>query len=314
MNSTGVVLLMVGLAVGLGAGWVAGLALGRSGAERTSTGDLARVTAERDAARSETQRSRAEADALDARAREAELGVARMSTALERSQAEGAQRLEDLRRAQDELTEQFRLLSHEALDRNSARLLEITEERQRAAEKTATAELEQRRQAVAGLVKPIEEHLQRVASQVDDSERRRVQAFSALTEQVRLMGESGSLLRRETEQLKTALRRPEIRGSWGEHQLRQVVELAGMVEYCDFSTQLTVTSDEGKRRPDVVVRLAGGRNLVVDAKVSISAFYDALNATDEAVRTERLAAHARHVRTSWRPSRTGRWYRPRPSS
>ena len=140
-----------------------------------------------------------------------------MSAALAAAQAEGAQRLEDLRRAQEELTEQFRLLSHEALDRNSKRLLELTEERQRATDKTAAAELEQRRQAVAGLVKPIEEHLQRVATQIDDSERRRAEAFSTLGEQMRLMGESGSLLRRETELLKTALRRPEIRGSWGEH-------------------------------------------------------------------------------------------------
>ncbi len=299
MNSTGLLLLTVGLLVGLGAGAAAGLALGRSGsgAPARSGADLARATAERDAARSEAERLRADGIAQTGRAREAELEVARVSAALAAAQAEGAQRLEDLRRAQGELTEQFRLLSHEALDRNSKRLLELTEERQRATDKTAAAELEQRRQAVAGLVKPIEEHLQRVATQIDDSERRRAQAFSTLGEQMRQMGESGSLLRRETELLKTALRRPEIRGSWGEHQLRQVVELAGMVEYCDFSTQETLASDDGKRRPDMIVRLAGGRHFVVDSKVSISAFHDALNATDEAVRAERLAAHARHIRT-----------------
>ena len=262
-----------------------------------SATDLARTAAERDGLRAESDRLRADLAAQAALTRQAELEVARVATALERSQVDAEQRLGDLRRTQEELAEQFRLLSHEALDRTSKRLLELTEERQRVTDKAAAAELEQRRQAVASMVKPIEDHLQRVAGQIDESEQRRAQAFATLTEQVRQMGEVGSLLRRETEQLKTALRRPEIRGSWGEQQLRAVVELAGMVEYCDFTTQQTVASDDGRRRPDMVVRLAGDRNVVVDAKVSISAFYDALNTTDETVRADRLAAHARHVRT-----------------
>jgi DNA recombination protein RmuC len=299
MTATALLLLVIGLVAGLGVGVWLGAQLSRSGAHGSgaSSPDLIRTVAERDALRAEAERLRADLTAQTGLTRQADLEAARAATALERAAIDGEQRLADLRRTQEELAEQFRLLSHEALDRSSERLLQMTEERQRAAEKAAAAELEQRRQAVASLVKPIEEHLQRVATHIDDSERRRAQAFTTLTEQVRQMGEVGSLLRHETEQLKTALRRPEIRGSWGEQQLRAVVELAGMVEYCDFTTQDTISSDDGPRRPDLVVRLAGDRKVIVDAKVSISAFYDALNTTDEAVRKERLAAHARHLRT-----------------
>jgi DNA recombination protein RmuC len=300
MTATALLLLLLGLLVGLGVGAWLGPRLRGSGAAPgglVSATELARAATERDVLRAESDRLRRDLATQAALARDAELEVARVTTALERSQVEAEQRLGDLRRTQEELTEQFRLVSHDVVQRAGKQLLELTEERQRASDKAAAAELEQRRQAVAGLVKPIEDHLQRVASQIDQSEQRRAQAFATLTEQVRQMGEVGSLLRHETEALKTALRRPEIRGSWGEQQLRAVVELAGMVEYCDFTTQETVTSDDGKRRPDMVVRLAGDRKVVVDAKVSISAFYDALNTSDESVRTDRLAAHARHVRT-----------------
>jgi DNA recombination protein RmuC len=271
MGTTGVLLLVAGVIVGL----CAAVLMGR--------GRLATLTAER--------------DALAARVSTADVEVARLTTTLEHERQAGEQRLADLKRAQEELSQRFKVLTQEALDRTTERLTALTEEKLRTAEKDTAAQLEQRKTAVENLVKPIEEHLKKVATQIDQSELRRTEAFTTLGEQLRTMGETGSLLRQETEQLKNALRRPEVRGAWGELQLKRVVELAGMLEHCDFVTQETVTGVDGPQRPDLVVRLAGKRNLVVDSKVSLGAYFEALNATDEQVRAERLAAHARHVRT-----------------
>jgi DNA recombination protein RmuC len=287
MNLTGALLLLAGLVLGLGIGGVVGVLATRAQAAGQASQDAADVAALR--VQVETERS-AWARLLQA---EQEAGSERLGA----ERAAAAERLELLRAEQSRLAERFEALSAEALRHNSKTFLTLAEERFKTVQQAQAGELEQRRAAVEGLVKPIEEHLRQVASQVEESDRRRAESFSALTEQVRLMGEAGSLLRRETEQLKTALRRPEVRGSWGELQLRQVVELAGMVEYCDFTTQTTLSSDDGRRRPDLIVRMAGGRRVVVDSKVPLDAFADALNATDESVRGDRLAAHARQVRT-----------------
>ncbi len=284
---------MVLLIIGLGLGVAVGFALGGAGARAARS----RLQAERDAARNDVTRLTAESAALSARVSSAEAQAAQLTAALDHERTASAQRLLDLQKAQTELTDTFRLLSQEALDRTSTQLLALTDQRLATAEKQTASELEQRKLAVAALVKPIEDHLQKVATQIDDTERRRTREFSTLGEQLRTIGETGSLLRQETEQLKNALRRPEVRGAWGELQLKRVVELAGMVEHCDFVVQETVTGDNGRLRPDLVVRLAGGKNLVVDSKVSLGAYFDALNATDDTTRTERLAAHARHVRT-----------------
>jgi DNA recombination protein RmuC len=285
MGTTGVLLLVAGVIVG----FCAAVLMGR--------GRLATLTAERDAAAAQAAGLAGERDVLAARVSTADVEVARLTTTLEHERQAGEQRLADLKRAQEELSQRFKVLTQEALDRTTERLTALTEEKLRTAEKDTAAQLEQRKTAVENLVKPIEEHLKKVATQIDQSELRRTEAFTTLGEQLRTMGETGSLLRQETEQLKNALRRPEVRGAWGELQLKRVVELAGMLEHCDFVTQETVTGVDGPQRPDLVVRLAGKRNLVVDSKVSLGAYFEALNATDEQVRAERLAAHARHVRT-----------------
>jgi len=111
------------------------------------------------------------------------------------------------------------------------------------------------------------------------------------------MGQTSTLLRTETQALVTALRAPQVRGRWGELQLRRVVEVAGLLEHCDFSEQVTVVGDDGKLRPDLVVHLAGGKNVVVDAKVPFAGYVEAMNSDDEEVVKQRLAAHTRHLRT-----------------
>jgi DNA recombination protein RmuC len=153
-----------------------------------------------------------------------------------------------------------------------------------------------RRDDVALTVAPLRDALGKVETHLRVLEHERVSAYSALTEQVRALSTAGEGLRDETRSLVTALRAPQARGRWGEMQLRRVVELAGMVEHCDFSEQETATGDRGTLRPDLVVRLAGGKRVVVDAKVSLAAYLDAAESRDPEVVEARLQAHARHLR------------------
>jgi DNA recombination protein RmuC len=146
---------------------------------------------------------------------------------------------------------------------------------------------------VEALVGPMRETLTRVEQQLRESDLARTRSHAALSEQVDFARQSAEQLRRETQALVTALRRPEARGRWGELQLRRVVELAGMAVHCDFDEQVVI---DGGLRPDMVVRLAGGKNVVVDSKVSLAAYLEAASATDDASREARLEAHARHLR------------------
>jgi DNA recombination protein RmuC len=158
-------------------------------------------------------------------------------------------------------------------------------------------ELAEQSQSVRQLVEPLREQLGRVEGQLRGLELERARAFGELSKQVDTVRQSSELLGRETASLVNALRKPQARGQWGEMQLRRVVEHAGMLERCDFDEQTTVRDGEGRAlRPDLVVRLAGNRSVVVDAKVTLAAYLEAAESTDETFREERLVAHARHLR------------------
>ncbi|MFG1602980.1 DNA recombination protein RmuC [Actinoplanes sp. NPDC049265] len=154
----------------------------------------------------------------------------------------------------------------------------------------------QSQEAVARAVAPLHDALRRYEQRVADLEHERVDAYSELREQVRSMGAVSSELRTETRQLVAALRAPQVRGRWGEHQLRRIVEAAGLLEHCDFAEQVTATTDDQGVRPDLVVRLHGGRCLVVDAKAPFEAYLSAMEARDERTRDNHLDQHARHLR------------------
>jgi DNA recombination protein RmuC len=194
------------------------------------------------------------------------------------------------------LAERFEALSAQALDASTARFLEVAEGRLQAANATAAGELETRRAAVEHLVGPLKETLARVEEQLRESDAARNRSHAALAEQVHIARQTSEQLRAQTQALVSALRRPEARGRWGELQLRRVVELAGMSARCDFDEQVTVSSADGPLRPDMVVRLAGGKNIVVDSKVSLAAYLEAAQSDDEDVRAARMEAHARHLR------------------
>ena len=195
-----------------------------------------------------------------------------------------------------QLAQRFESLSAQALDASTARFLEIAEGRLRTENVKAAGELDNRRAAVEHLVAPLNDTLTRLEAQLRESDSARRASHAALAEQVNLTRHSTEQLRDQTQALVTALRRPEARGRWGELQLRRVVELAGMAARCDFEEQVTVAGDDGPQRPDMVVRLAGGKNIVVDSKVSLAAYLEAVEAADESVRAARLDAHARHLR------------------
>ncbi|RKR88508.1 DNA recombination protein RmuC [Micromonospora pisi] len=167
------------------------------------------------------------------------------------------------------------------------------EQSMRALSYEATA---QSQEAVARAVAPLHETLRRYEQRVAELERDRVDAYAELREQVRSMGAVSGELRTETKQLVAALRAPQVRGRWGEHQLRRIVEAAGLLEHCDFAEQVTAATDQQVVRPDLVVRLHGGRSVVVDAKAPFEAYLTAMEARDERGRDAHLDNHARHLR------------------
>ncbi|MBB6344964.1 DNA recombination protein RmuC [Nonomuraea muscovyensis] len=193
---------------------------------------------------------------------------------------------------EEQLAERFQALSTRALDVNNIRFLELAETRLAASRAEAAGDLDQRRQAVEHLVEPLKEALTRVETQLRDTEAGQRAARAELAQQMEFVRQSSQELRSQTTALVRALQRPEARGRWGELQLRRVAEIAGMQRHCDFDEQVS----EGSMRPDMVVRLTGGKNIVVDSKVSLAAYLEAAEASDESLASVRLDAHARHIR------------------
>ncbi len=262
----------ISLLTGLLAGAVLGGAIGYLYARGRLAGLAADLAGQ---ARAADERGRAAADRAELIER----------TALEKASLLDAQ-----------LAERFQVMSAQALDQSARRFLELAEGRLAAANVKAAGDLDTRRAEVENLVQPLKDTLARVENQLRETDAARMRSHAALAEQVMIARQSSEELRMQTRALVTALRRPEARGRWGEMQLRRVVELAGMAARCDFDEQVSVTTGDGQLRPDMVVRLAGGKNIIVDSKVTLAAYLEAAETTDDAVREARLDAHARHLR------------------
>jgi DNA recombination protein RmuC len=215
---------------------------------------------------------------------------------LEGERRAAQERSESFKQAAEELSEKFKALSRDALKDNNQSFLDLARATLEKFQTSAAGDLDLRQRAIDQLVKPLRESLEKVDGKIGEMEKARAGAYSELREQVRALATSQLQLQAETGNLVKALRTPHIRGRWGEIQLRRVVELAGMLQYCDFTEQETVASEDGRIRPDLIVRLPGNRTIVVDAKVPFEAFYESISTTDEAVRLERLKDHARLVR------------------
>jgi DNA recombination protein RmuC len=192
--------------------------------------------------------------------------------------------------------DRFRALSAEALKSNNEQFLALAKQTLGTYQSEARGELEKREKAVAQLVAPISEQLGKVDTRLEKLDRDRLQTTTKLDEQLRAMVVSQDRLRGETGALVAALRKPQARGRWGEMQLRNVVEMAGMVSYCDFAEQVTLHDADRTMRPDLIVNMPGGKKVVVDAKAPLQAFLDAYDATDEGDRDRHMAEHARLLR------------------
>ncbi len=224
--------------------------------------------------------------------------LAELRTRLEEETKSAAEKQALLDRAEQRLSDTFKALSADALKSSSEQFLQLAQTSLKSHTEEAKGELEKRRVAIENLVKPVAESLGKFESRIGEIEKAREGAYAELKTQVKSLSDGQLGLQRETAQLVKALRQPTGRGQWGEIQLRRVVELAGMQEHCDFEVQINTTTDEGKNlRPDLIVRLPGGKTIVVDSKTPMDAYLDALEATDDLVREEALHRHARQVRT-----------------
>jgi DNA recombination protein RmuC len=219
-----------------------------------------------------------------------------------RAQFQAAQQnLHDQRKllddAQLQLREAFASASGEALARNNEAFLQLARERFATISAEAAGSLDQRKEQIDALLKPMREVMEQYNRRVGEIEKSRVESYSMLREQLGTLAESQRTLNTQTSQLVSALSRPTVRGQWGEISLRRLVELAGLSARCDFVEQTNVTTDQGRLRPDMVVNLPGGRDVIIDCKTSLEAFLDASAATDEDTRRAHLQRHAQHLRT-----------------
>jgi DNA recombination protein RmuC len=223
-------------------------------------------------------------------------GKARAESALEAERKSGNEKIELVMRASEELRNAFKAMAADALKSNNSSFLVIAEETLKRFQSQARGDLDARQKAVADMVSPVRDSLNKVDAQIQQMEVARGDAYGELRAQVQSLITTQKQLQSETGNLVRALRTPNVRGRWGEIQLRRVVEIAGMLPYCDFTEQESVTTESGRLRPDLVVKLPGGKHVVVDAKTPLQAFLDAFETTDEDARRACLANHARQVR------------------
>ena len=205
-------------------------------------------------------------------------------------------RVETLKQAESSLATAFQALSAEALRNNNQSFLALAETHLKSFQQGAQSDLEKRQQAIVDLVTPVKQSLDKFELRVGEVEKSRIGAYESLSVQVKSLLQSQGELRHETANLVKALRAPQTRGRWGELQLKRVVEMAGMLDHCDFHEQANTDIEEGRLRPDMVVRLPGGRNIVVDAKAPLAAYLESLETDDPSAQKRKLLDHARQVR------------------
>ncbi|MGA8867417.1 MAG: DNA recombination protein RmuC, partial [Candidatus Sulfotelmatobacter sp.] len=221
---------------------------------------------------------------------------ARLESALQAERKASNEKVELVTRAGENLQNAFKVMASDALKSNNLSFLQIAEETLKRFQVQARSDLEARQKAVTDMVAPVRDSLDKVDAQIQQMEIARGDAYGELRAQVQSLITTQKELQSETGNLVRALRTPNVRGRWGEIQLRRVVEIAGMLSYCDFAEQETVTTDGGRLRPDLVVKLPGGKNVVVDAKTPLQAFLEAFETDNEETRRTCLANHARQVR------------------
>lgn len=237
-----------------------------------------------------------ELERLRARLLELTGETAALQATLQAERVAAAEKQSVLEAAREQLSNAFKALSAEALQSNNQQFLELARTQLEGFQTQAKQDLEMRQQQIGETLKPIKESLGKVDAQIQELEKARTGAYQSLSQQVEQLMREQVLLRSETSNLVGALKQPGVRGRWGEIQLRRVVELAGMLAYCDFVEQQSLETEEGRLRPDLIVKLPGGRNVIVDSKVPLAGYLAALEAQDDVTRAVKLQEHARAVK------------------
>jgi len=271
--SMDILLLLLGLAAGAALGWFIAHSRAAAVAERARLMESELALARTRLSEIENQKSKAEKE-------------------LAADRAAAAEKISILTEAHDRLKSEFKALSADALRSNNQSFLELARETFARLHQQSAGELAQRQQAIGALVQPLKDSLEKVDAKIGEIEKARASAYGQLSEQLKSLGSAQTQLQAEAAKLSTALRSTTTAGTWGELQLRRVVELSGMSAYCDFTEQQT----SGALRADMVVRLPGGQQIVIDAKAPNDAYREAASAADETVRGAKLAEHAAKVR------------------
>ncbi|VAW95373.1 DNA recombination protein RmuC [hydrothermal vent metagenome] len=219
-----------------------------------------------------------------------------LATTLELERNTSKEKLQALENAREQLTHTFSALSSQALKHNNEEFLKLANENLKKFQNTAQHELSEKEKAIETLVKPIKEALEKNEQQMHSIEKDRKHAYGALQQQLETMSLNQSTLQSETRNLVQALRRPEVRGQWGEMTLKRLAELAGMVEHCDFYTQESIKTEDALQRPDMIVRMPDGREIVVDVKTPLDAYLTAVEASSDEERDIALQRHCKNVK------------------
>ncbi|NLI91916.1 MAG: DNA recombination protein RmuC [Peptococcaceae bacterium] len=222
--------------------------------------------------------------------------ISELRTRLEMEQVLHEEKLSLLNKAKEELSDGFKALSMEALKSNNQSFLELAKTTMEKFQVQAVNDLEKRQTSIHELVKPLKESLEKVDVKINELEQKRAGAYEGLIKQVEFMTIGQEKLQRETNKLISALKAPTVRGRWGEIQLKRVVEVAGMVEYCDFVQQEEVSNENGRQRPDMIIRLPGNKIIVVDSKAPLADYLEAIDATDDEMKNLKMLGHARQVK------------------
>jgi DNA recombination protein RmuC len=287
-----ILVLLVGFGVGAALSWL----LLRTKAKAVTVAEVATLKERLAARETDVQRLQQSVASEIGEHKNSRDENAQLKAELEGERRAAQERLSSFNQAKEELAEKFKALSRDALKDNNQSFLHLAQSTLEKFQESARGDLDFRQKAIDQLVKPLKESLEKVDGKIGALEKERAGAYSELREQVKALATSQLQLQAETGNLVKALRTPHVRGRWGEIQLRRVVEMAGMLQYCDFVEQETVMTEDGRIRPDLIVRLPGNRTIVVDAKVPFDAFYESISTTDEEVRCARLKDHARLVR------------------